>query len=398
MERSRLLTKDFVLACVACFLYFGSFYLILPTLPQYVLSLGGTTSEIGLAIGIFSLVSVIIRPNFGRFVDTHGRKRFMILGAGVWTLLFSLYGQVHTIVPLCLLRAAHGVAHGAYMASSYAYVADLAPPDRRGEAMGIYGVSNVVAMALFPAVGSAMISGGVSFPSLFILSTCIAAGAFLSVCFIGEVSPGRREGGKASIMAALRHRPVLVASLTLFAATTVYGTMVTFLPVYAPSRGLKNVGVFFSTYAVFTLVSRVIAGKLSDRYGRRRVVLPFMTVVAVAVFLLPLLHGLFLLVLIGACFGLGFGAFMPALNAFVVDETAPAQRASALAFYTSFMDMGITAGALVLGVAGQYWGYETMYCLGGFVVLLGVLLFALHTRTPRPAGAQGTERETGYSP
>ena len=103
-------------------------------------------------------------------------------------------------------------------------------------------------------------------------------------------------------------------------------------------------------------------------------------IVAVAVFLLPLLANMYLLVLIGACFGLGFGAFMPALNAFVVDETTPKQRASALAFFTSFMDVGITSGALILGVVGQYWGFETMFGLGGVIAVLGVVLFGLYGR------------------
>lgn len=97
-------------------------------------------------------------------------------------------------------------------------------------------------------------------------------------------------------------------------------------------------------------------------------------------FLLPLLRDVYLLMLIGGCFGLGFGAFIPALNAFVVDETTPGQRAGALAFFTAFMDAGITNGALVLGVVGQYWGYETMFSLGGVVVVLGVLLFGLCAR------------------
>jgi MFS family permease len=380
MNQFSLLSKNFVLACLSNFLYFGSFYLLLPTLPQYVASLGGTTSQIGLVIGVFTLVSVAIRPSFGKLVDSYGRKKFMIFGAGLFALLFAFYGQIHGIVPLCFLRAAHGVAHGSFMAAAYAYVADLAPLDRRGEVMGIYGVSNVVAMALFPAVGSAIIASTANYSTLFILSTLLAAAAFLSVCFVDEISLQGRKTGEVSIMAAVRQRPVLIASLTLFSAATLYGSVVTFLPVYAPSRGLRNVGIFFTTFAVFTLVSRLIAGRLSDRFGRRRVILPFLVVVAIAAFMLPFLRDVYLLVLIGGCFGLGFGAFMPALNAFVVDETKPHQRASALAFFTAFMDLGITTGALVLGVIGGHWGYETMYFLGGILVLLGVLLFGFGAR------------------
>lgn len=102
--------------------------------------------------------------------------------------------------------------------------------------------------------------------------------------FIDEIKPEESRNQNANIMAIIRHRAVLVASLTLFAAATLYGTVITFLPVYAPERGIIHFGVFFTTYAAFTLISRIIAGKLSDRFGRRAVILPFLSFVAVAAF------------------------------------------------------------------------------------------------------------------
>ncbi|MGL5512194.1 MAG: MFS transporter, partial [Sporomusa sp.] len=87
-------------------------------------------------------------------------------------------------------------------------------------------------------------------------------------------------------------------------------------------------------------------------------------------------------IFIGGCFGMGFGAFMPALNAFVVDQTLPHERASALAFFTAFMDIGITTGAVVLGIVGEYWGYEIMYGVGGIIVCLGIVLFAGGAKRP----------------
>lgn len=89
-----------------------------------------------------------------------------------------------------------------------------------------------------------------------------------------------------------------------------------------------------------------------------------------------------LLMFIGGCFGLGFGVFMPALNAYVVDRTLPHERASALAFFTAFMDIGITSGAVVLGIVGEYWGYGAMYSVGGIGVCLGFALFMLGSREP----------------
>ena len=115
-----------------------------------------------------------------------------------------------------------------------------------------------------------------------------------------------------------------------------------------------------------------------------------MGLLAVAVFLLPLLHSFSMLILIGICFGFGFGAYMPTLNALVVDETIPKERGRAIALFTSFMDVGITVGSIVLGIAADYWGYGTMFIIGGFVVMGGLLFFVLGTRTGTfPARSKG---------
>jgi MFS family permease len=159
--------------------------------------------------------------------------------------------------------------------------------------------------------------------------------------------------------------------------------------VYAPERGLANFGLFFSVYAVSTLFSRVLAGKLSDRVGRRQVALPCMGLVAGAILLLPLLSSFWLLALVGVCFGLGFGAFMPTLNALVVDDTPPQHRGSVLGFFTSFMDVGITTGAVVLGLVGEQWGYATMFVFGGVGVIGGMAVFATGIRT----GGAGPQRQ-----
>lgn len=381
MNKFNLWSKNFILICISNFLYFGSFYLLLPTLPQYVGTLGGTTTQIGLVMGAFTLSSVVFRPYLGKATDRYGRKKFMLIGAGAFALLFVVYAQLSTIAPLFILRILHGIPHGCFLAASYAYIADYAPLERRGEVMGIYGVTNVISMALFPAIGSTIIAGTNSFTQLFTISCIAGAVAFLAILFIDEIRPQTSiTKQKTSSLAVIKKKSVLVASLTLFTAATAYGTIITFLPVYAPNRGILNFGIFFTTYAVFTLISRLVAGKLSDKFGRRKVIIPFLGLVALAVLMLPFLNNVLLLILVGGCFGLGFGAFMPALNAFVVDETLPQERASALAFFSAFMDVGITTGSVILGIVAQFAGYGKMFGLAGIIVLMGIAVFAFNSK------------------
>jgi MFS family permease len=382
----RLWSKDFILLFLANFFYFGSFYFLIPTLPQYVNLLGGSPGQIGLVMGFFTLASVIIRPAIGKLADRRGRKLFMLIGSGFFVLFPLIYNQVPSIVPLYLVRIAHGFAHASFVAASSAYIADLAPPNRRGEVIGVYATSNIIAMALFPAWGTAIIKSPQDFPYLFIVSALTAAVGFLAAAGLGEVRPQAVPGRVSQgILAVGKRREVLVPSLALFSAATSYGAIITFLPIYAPQRGITDFGLFFTVYAASTIVSRVVAGKVSDRIGRRKVITPFLAVLAVAVFLLPFLNSLWLLSLIAVLFGLSFGSFMPTLNALVVDLSPPQERGSALAFFTSFMDVGITTGAMVLGFIGGEMGFSAMFYLGGAIVLAGLVVFAVFMRTPEKA-------------
>ena len=318
--------------CVANFLYFGSFYLLIPTLPQYVAHLGGSASHIGLVMGIFTFSSILIRPYLARLADAHGRRRVLLISSACFAVLFVPYIRVQTMIPLFAVRIAHGIAHGAYLAAAFAYIGDLAPIERRGEVIGIFAASNVLSMALFPGLGIWLLnySEG-NFSLLFTISVVAASLSFLAVAMINEMKTATGKAETMSILAIVRQRAVWVSSLALFAGATVYGAVTSFLPVYAPQRGLKNFGIFFTVYAASTLLSRVLTGRLSDRVGRSKVVLPFMGLLAVAVFLFPFLHSVAMLILIGTCFGLGFGAYMPTLNALIVDETLPKDRGRAIA-------------------------------------------------------------------
>jgi MFS family permease len=349
-------------------------------LPQFVQSIGGTTSQIGIVIAIFTLISVVVRPSMAKTADAYGRKKILIIGAGVSMVMFLFYSRSGSLLPLYVVRAIHGIAHASCLGVSFAYVADLAPFNRRGEVMGVFGVANVIGMAVFPAIGSGIINTTHSYPILFYVSVILAVVAFICTLLIEERVPEIHEGEKLSLLSIMRQRPVLVASLTLFSSSCVFGAVMTFVPLFAPQRGVANVGFFFTSYAIITFMSRLVAGRLSDKLGRRKVVIPFMALIAFSVFLFPFLHGIIFLVFIGVCYGLGAGAMVPALSAYVVDETTPADRAAALSFFTSFMDIGITVGALVLGIASEFWGYEAMFCIAGAIVIAGLILFMSSTR------------------
>lgn len=386
MAEFRLFSRNFIGCCLSSFFYFGAFYLFMPVLALFVEGLGGMATEIGLAVGIFTLLSVVVRPYSGKLGDRYGLKRFMMLGAGLFALFFLGYYWITDLTVLYVLRVLHGIAHGIFLAAVFAYVGSLAPPNRRGEVMGVFGVANVIAMAIFPAVGTYMVQSLGGFDELFLAASVMDCVAVASLLAVDEKRICVKAVASVSLVSVMRLRPVWLAFVTYTAGATAYGAIVTFLPVYAVDIGIREFGQFFIVYAAFTLVSRLVAGRVSDKFGRYAVVVPFLGMVGVSMVLFAMMSSLTMLWVSAALFGFGFGAFMPALNAYIIDETRPAERSSALAIFSSAMDVGITAGAVVLGMISEVTGYAFMYGISAVLAFGGMALFGIFGRKRSPIG------------
>ena len=127
--------------------------MLIPELPAYLTSMGGAEHK-GLIISLFTLTAGISRPFSGRLTDRIGRIPVMVFGSLVCVICGFLYPIFVTVVPFLLLRLGHGFSTGFKPTGTAAYIADIVPAHRRGEALGIYGMAVSIGAALGPAIGS----------------------------------------------------------------------------------------------------------------------------------------------------------------------------------------------------------------------------------------------------
>ena len=145
-----LFTRDFTLLCLVTSCYFSSFFFFFPTLPFYVKHLGGQEADAGFLIGISSLVAFSIKPLVGRWIDRYGRVLLMNLGIGLFACTAFLHAWAVSLGFLFVLRVLYGTALGCFTTASSAYLADVAPVTRRGEAASYWGLASPLAMGLIP--------------------------------------------------------------------------------------------------------------------------------------------------------------------------------------------------------------------------------------------------------
>jgi MFS family permease len=385
---ARLFNRNFLLACLTTLATFTSFYLLLATLPLYIVRLGGGEAEVGLIIGVFSATALVLRPFVGAGSDERGKRVFVLAGNAILAVSSGLYWLVATVPLLLGLRVLHGVGWSSFGTAVGALVADAAPPSRRGEAMGYYGMFNNLAMAVGPALGVTIMEG-YGFPTLFAVAAAIGVASTLLALPIRERARPAAAPPAMPLAARLIERGALFPSLILALVAMTYGSIVSFLPVYAARQAIGNPGLFFTVYAGVLLVARGFTGQLSDRYGRAAVILPGLALATAALWLLATATSPAMFAAVAALYGLGFAAIQPSMMAMVVDRAAPNRRGAAMGTFSSAMDLGIGGGSILWGVVAQLAGYEAMYAASGGVAALAFVVFAASARRGRPAGVEG---------
>jgi predicted MFS family arabinose efflux permease len=379
-----ILTRDFVLTCGAGFVLFASMMLLLGVLPLYLKEdLGGSDAEVGLIIGVFAFSALFPRPFIGREIDRGGSRRFLVAGAAVFVVSSLLYVVADSIPLLLAVRMLHGVGMAAFHTAAFTFIAQLAPPTRRGEAMGIWGLMSTFATATGPFLGLELRAAAGN-AALFVASAGCAAAALALISVVREPARDEPVAPRAGPAGGLFERAVMTPAVISALFTMIYGATQSFVLLYAAERDIAQKGLYFTVFAGAVLASRVFGGRLADRYGRWSVILPAMALAAVAMLTLAVASNLALLLLAAALFGLSFGAGNPALTALAIDLVRPERRGAGMATFTSSFELGIGSGSIVMGLVAGATGYSVM--------------FAICALFPLAALAFGTSRRHARSP
>lgn len=376
--------KPFLLVILLNFLLFFSMYLLMPTLPIYAQRIGGSKTAAGLIIGLFSVSAVLVRPWFGQLIDSRGRKSILVIGTIIFLLSTLAYRWTEAVWMLLLLRFVQGVGWGASSTATSTIAADVIPSFRMNEGMGFYGASSTIAMSFGPALALQMIQS-YSFPILFYTSVAFGLAVLVASVPINyegingvnsaasHADKGRSQTdvGKLSMIEKTAIAPSLVL---LFTAIT-YGGVVTFLPSYAQFRGVSNVGLFFTVYALVLLVSRPFLGRWADRNGPGPVIIIGALFLITSQIMLMMADNLVWFLAVGFIYALGFGSVFPVLNAITVSMASVDRRGAANATFFMACDLGIAFGSVSLGVISQKFGYQVMWGVDGAAAVVALILY-----------------------
>jgi MFS family permease len=324
--------------------------MIIPELPEYLTHLGGAEYK-GLIISLFTITAMLSRPFSGKLADTIGRVPVMIFGAVVCFICSLLYPIVASLFPFFLLRFVHGFSTGFTPTGNTAYLSDIVPAHKRGEAMGLLGTAGAVGMAAGPALGGTL-------ANQFGLNTmfyCSSLSALISILILLRTKETLHSREKFSFSllritkADLFEPRVLVPAFIMVLASFAYGSVFTIIPDFGQFVGIKNKGLLFTFLTVGSLLIRLLAGKASDRYGRAPVLMASTSLIVISMVVIGTAETTLQLIVGVSLYGLAQGSTSPTLLAWATDLSDDRFKGRGLASLYISMELGIGLGAFISG-------------------------------------------------
>ncbi len=353
--------------------------MMIPELPSYLSAMGGAEHK-GWIIAIFTITAGISRPFSGKLADTIGRLPVMYIGTLACVFCSLFYPLLPFVSGFFLLRFIHGFSTGFKPTGTAAYVADVVPDNRRGEAMGILGICLSIGASASPPLGSWLVKHHDT-SAMFYASSGLALISILVLLNLKETLP-HKQRFRWSLLKVGRDdvydpRAIPSAIVMLFSYVS-YGVVLTLVPDLSDHLGIENRGTFFTVFTLASASTRIFAGRVSDQLGRVPVLKVSAVILAGSMFTFANATTAPLLYLAATLFGLGNGVFSPAINAWTIDLGDPERKGRAMATMYIALEIAIGCGAWF---AGWYFADDPLrmpfvfslagvLCLGGLVYLV----------------------------
>ena len=364
-----------------------------PVLPLFAAELGATPVEIGWIVIASTIPGILISFPAGAIADFFGKRRVIIASLVVFATAPFLYLLVSGAWQLMAVRFYHGFATAIFGTVASAAIAERFP-QRRAAMLSTYSSVTIAGRSVAPFLGGFLISMA-SFHSVFIACAISGVLAF-AVCLLlpGETrSVEDRKRGFPQFIGALRavwaNHAILLTSLVEAAQFLVFGAVEAFLALYAAAVGIRawQIGVILGIQLISVVLVKPLMGSLSDRWGRRAIILPGLLLGAVSVALLPAGRDVFVLSLLSLLYGVAFATVTSATSALVADLTQNGQYGASIGVLRTVMDVGQTIGPVMTGALIAAWGYGAAFPALATVLGLSALVFLIAPRlgAPNPA-------------
>jgi MFS transporter, ACDE family, multidrug resistance protein len=376
-----------------------------PVLPQYARNFGVSISAATFVITAFSLMRLVFAPASGMFVQKIGERRVYVSGLLIVALSTGACAFAQTYWQLLVFRSLGGFGSAMFTVSSLGLMIRISPPDARGRVAGLFSSAFLVGSVGGPVLGSVTAGLGLSAPfAIYGVALLLAAAVvFVNLRHSPLVAPAQETESPVTLRMALRHKAYWSALFSNFGTGwSVFGLRIALVPLFVTEvlhRGPRVAGLALATFAIGNVAAVIPSGHLSDRIGRRTLLIVGLAVSGVATVAVGLASSLTLFLAGALVAGAAAGMFTSPQQAAVADVIgSKARGGTAVATYQMMADFGAIVGSLAVGEIAQHLTFGAAFVVSGGILLVGAVGWVLAPETrPRapsehtPARALGPE-------
>jgi len=383
-------TKNLTILAISGLLFWISLTSLLPTLPAYIVDIGGSKHQVGLVMGSFAIGLLLFRAQLGQISDQRSRKLVIMIGTFVVGTAPLGYLWVDSIPLLIAFRAFHGISIAAFTTGYSTLVVDWSPPDKRGELIGYMSLVVPVGLAVGPALGG-YLQVSMGYEVLFAIS---AASGYLGLLFASQVTEAEaketldnktEEGSQSGFWTILLSPRIRTPATVLFIVGLVFGTLTTFLPLYVRELGIPlNPGLYYTTSAIASFVMRMFIGRASDYYGRGIFITMSLTLYTVAMYLLASANTPAEFLIAAIAQGAGGGTLIPMMIALMSDRSVTSERGRIYALSIGGFDLGIALAGPGIGSLAEVLGYRGLFQVGVSLAAIALIVFVTRSSKSIP--------------
>ncbi|WP_431897655.1 MFS transporter [Micromonospora haikouensis] len=360
---------------------------VIPVLPAFLRDRHAAGDlVVGLVVTVTAGTALLVRPVAGALADRYGHRTVMLTGALVAALGGLLYFLPLAVPALVAVRLLLGAGEAALFTAGAVWTVALAPHHRRGQLIGLYGVSMWGGISAGTFLGATLQQ--VSFTAVWALAAAapLLAAALIALVPVPHGEPGTAAQRKSGGGGGLLLRPALLPGTALALGAAGYAGLAAFVVLHLDARGIGSGVLVLSCFSAVYAGTRLVIGHLPDKLGPRRVAAWSAAGEAVGLTIVALAPNLPIAVAGGVVTGVGFSLLHPSLALMVMNRAEPTRQGAAIGAYTSFWDLGLAVWGPVTGLVAATLDYPAVFGVGA---ACAVAAAAMAAWIGRPAGGHG---------
>jgi len=374
---SILRNRQFISVFLIAFLVYFSNSMLAQTLPKFAYDLGATSQSIGFLSGVFGICALLLRPVSGQLVDNENRRMLLRVTLGIILVAVTALTFSKQVWLLVVCRGLNGFGWGIGSTLCMTIATGCFSKDKLGTGIGIYGLGQTVALATAPMVGLTVARlYGYNFLYRFNVLICVVA--FFLTYFVSLDPRQRPERNYSVSLSSMICVPALTPAFVTLCNMVARSAITAFLVIFAHSISVSQIGTFFTVQALTVLVTRPLWGKLTDRFGGLRIIVPCEIMIAAGLVIIGGAHQLWHFLLAAFLLGAGTAGDQPVLMSECIRRAPEDQRGRASNTSYLGVDIGGFVGANIAGFVVPLVGYRIMYLIFVAPVVLATVTYVLY--------------------